>query len=710
MKRAISFLLSFVMVFGVLSGSILTVGAAERYDIIFELSEDEKYYIVKDCDYYTSGAVTIPATYNGKPVKEIAYGAFGSVYEITSVTIPASVTKIEESAFYNCKKLTAINVASANKNFTSVDGVVFNKDKTRLLVFPSGRTGSYTVPSTVTTIGKSAFYTSLLTSVALPKSVKAIEGFAFSTSKLLTTFKGGSGLKIIESYAFNYCESLLSVDLPQNIMDISYSAFSDTPLYENEKNWKDGVFYVDNHIIKFEASRCTGSVTFKSGITYIPKDIISGTDAVKSISIPSTVKTVCDGAFKGCSELKSINFGSGVKTIGEGVASNCKKLTTVKMSGVEAINKSSFMYCPALKTVILSDNLKTVGDYAFYDCDKLSAIKVEGKLESVGRYAFYSTSYYNNEKNWSDGVLYVGSCLLNVKKLRKHSTTLSVKSGTTCIADGAASGERNVEKVTLPSSLKTIGERAFLNCENLKYVNVPETVKTIGKNAFGYKSENKDGKEVLKRLSFNIYGAIGSIAQKYAENNKLNFYNIEKVPKLSTPKLKSVKNTSSGVKVIWGKVTGAKGYYIYRKKGSGSWSRIATVKSGSTLSYTDKKAKSGTTYKYTVRAYYVDFYSSYNTKGLTIKYLSAPYLKSVNTTKNGVTIKWAKSTGADGYYVYRKEGSGEYKKLATVKGNSKVSYLDKNAKKGKTYTYYVKAYSGKSVSTSRKTLKIKDKY
>ncbi len=178
---------------------------------------------------------------------------------------------------------------------------------------------------------------------------------------------------------------------------------------------------------------------------------------------------------------------------------------------------------------------------------------------------------------------------------------------------------------------------------------------------------------------------------------------------LATPNV-TVANASSGVTVKWGKITGAKGYYVYRKaSGAKSWTKITTVKSGSTVSYTDKKAKAGTTYTYTVKAYNGDYVSTTKASSA-IEFLKAPTIKSVTSGKTGVTVKWAKTTGADGYYVYRKTGSGSYSKIATVKGNTKVSYLDKSAKKGKTYTYYVKAYSGKSVSTSSKTLKIKDKY
>jgi fibronectin type 3 domain-containing protein len=169
----------------------------------------------------------------------------------------------------------------------------------------------------------------------------------------------------------------------------------------------------------------------------------------------------------------------------------------------------------------------------------------------------------------------------------------------------------------------------------------------------------------------------------------------------------SVANASAGVTVKWTKSAGATGYYVYRKTTDG-WTKVATIKGNSTVSYTDKTAKSGTTYKYTVRAYSGSTQSYYNTAGVAIKFLSAPTLKSVTSAKSGVTFKWNKVTGATGYIVYRKTGNGGWQKIATVKTNS---YLDKTAKKGVTYKYTVKAYYGTSTSYyNTKGLTIKDKY
>ena len=79
-------------------------------------------------------------------------------------------------------------------------------------------------------------------------------------------------------------------------------------------------------------------------------------------------------------------------------------------------------------------------------------------------------------------------------------------------------------------------------------------------------------------------------------------------------------------------------------------------------------------------------------------------------TTTTITLKWSKVTGASGYVIYRKTGSGSYKKLKTEKGVSNLSYRDSSAKKGKTYTYKVKAYKSKTYSAYSNTKTIKDKY
>jgi fibronectin type 3 domain-containing protein len=174
---------------------------------------------------------------------------------------------------------------------------------------------------------------------------------------------------------------------------------------------------------------------------------------------------------------------------------------------------------------------------------------------------------------------------------------------------------------------------------------------------------------------------------------------------LTKPTVK-VANTSTGVQVTWSKTTGATGYIVYRKTGSGKWTTLKTITSSSTVSYVDTTAKAGTTYYYTVRAYAgsnKSNKSSYVTD-VSIKYLAQPTVTLTNTS-TGVKISWTKSTGAGGYYVYRK-APGD-KKWTLINKASNLSYTDTTAKVGTTYYYTVKAYSGKTYSSyvTDKTIK-----
>ena len=182
---------------------------------------------------------------------------------------------------------------------------------------------------------------------------------------------------------------------------------------------------------------------------------------------------------------------------------------------------------------------------------------------------------------------------------------------------------------------------------------------------------------------------------------------------LKNPTIKKIENDTSGPKITWSKASGASKYYVYRKTSkSGKWSYLGSTKS---TSYVDKTAKNRKKYYYAVKSVDGDSASYHSTSHFnsyckSITFISAPKPASVKSSKSGVTFKWNKVSGVSGYYVYRKTGSGSYKKIATVKGYKKVSYLDKTAKKGKTYTYMVKAYYGSTTSDYRTGLKIKDRY
>ena len=182
----------------------------------------------------------------------------------------------------------------------------------------------------------------------------------------------------------------------------------------------------------------------------------------------------------------------------------------------------------------------------------------------------------------------------------------------------------------------------------------------------------------------------------YNGNTMGDWHSAKSLMRISDTTLTGASNITSGVQVKWSRVTGATGYIVYRKSGSGSWGRIADIKSGSTVSYTDTTAASGTTYTYTVRAYNGSTMGDWHS-AKSVKRLSDPKLTSASKVSGGINVRWTKVTGATGYIVYRKSGSGSWGRIADIKSGSTVSYTDRTAKAGTTYTYTVRAYNGNTM-------------
>ena len=166
--------------------------------------------------------ITIPSS-----VTSIGSSAFSGCSKLPNITIPSSVTKIEASAFDYCSMLSMINVDNRNTYFSAQDGVLFDYDKQIIIRYPIGKYGnSYAIPSSVRTIGPSAFDSSNLTNVIIPSSVTNIGRFAFYSCKGLTSIIIPSSVTSIDASAFSYCENLTSITIPSSVTSIGSRAFS----------------------------------------------------------------------------------------------------------------------------------------------------------------------------------------------------------------------------------------------------------------------------------------------------------------------------------------------------------------------------------------------------------------------------------------------------------------------------------------------------
>jgi len=247
MKKVISLILVVTLVLSIAMIGNTSVLAEQSGDFTYIIS-DSAATITK----YTGsgGTVTIPSSIEGFSVSTIAWGAFNvctgligvnipnSVTTIgmgafngctglTEVTLPYSVSNVVGNAFSGCVKLTQINVAFNNSTYSSKDGVLFNKEKTKIIIFPAGKTGDYLIP----------------------KSVRSIEDSAFQTCKGLTSLSFSYGVSSIGANAFNGCIGLGYLIIPGSVTSIGESAFwgctsLSTVMFDgNAPILGDGAFY-----------------------------------------------------------------------------------------------------------------------------------------------------------------------------------------------------------------------------------------------------------------------------------------------------------------------------------------------------------------------------------------------------------------------------------------------------------------------------------
>jgi hypothetical protein len=189
----------------------------------------------------------------GTNVANIAERAFVECGKLSSLKIPASVVDIGVLAFAACPSLTTISVNTNNPVYSSVNGVLFNKNQTTLVAYPSGRSGSYSIPIGVTNIGYSSFegcYS--LTGIAMPKSITSIESNAFYYCTHLSSVAIGTNVATIGYAAFSQCPSLSSIIIPKSVISIADSAFefcsslTDAYFEGFPPRFGDDVFFGDN--------------------------------------------------------------------------------------------------------------------------------------------------------------------------------------------------------------------------------------------------------------------------------------------------------------------------------------------------------------------------------------------------------------------------------------------------------------------------------
>ena len=244
------------------------------------------------------GCSSLASVTIGNSVTSIGETAFYGCSSLASVTIPDSVTSIGYKAFAVCTSLVSIIVDEGNENYSSEDGVLFNKNKTMLVQCPGGKEGGYSIPASVTSIGNRAFYVCpSLESVTIGNSVTSIGENAFSDCTSLESVTIGNSVTSIGDYAFWNCTSLISVTIGNSVTSIGENAF--------------------------EYCTSLASVTIPDSVTSIRDYAFEYCTSLASVTIPDSVTSIANGAFYLCYNLSEVNVVcSNPLNITEGETSN----------------------------------------------------------------------------------------------------------------------------------------------------------------------------------------------------------------------------------------------------------------------------------------------------------------------------------------------------------------------------------------------------
>lgn len=359
---------------------------------------------------------------------------------IETVTISkyAMLTDLEFASLFNkSSDIKSFNVENGNPYLVSVDGVVYDKDMIKLVAYPFGRDNtSFTVPSTVKTIGTSAFYgVKNLVSVDLG-SVEYVEELAFASADKLTTVTGF-----------------------ENVKYIGAAAFSGSPI--TMFPFTDNVEYIGDEAFA-QCTKIAGAFKAPKNLEYLG-NLAFMMQQTSSFGIP-----VAGG------EITSVSFaGSSVKEMGVAVFAYNRSITSVDFGDLEIIGDSMFAVNTGLKSVTIPDTVKKLGDSAFVDCTNLATINL-GKLKVIPEYAFGNTALTN--VTLPEETTVIGDFAFAKTKISTFDFANVTELGDSAFANSSLSAAESA-KIT------KIGARAFAECSSLAVVDLP-AVKTVGEGAF----------------------------------------------------------------------------------------------------------------------------------------------------------------------------------------------------------------------------------
>ena len=416
----------------------------------FYLKEDGTYMVSNYTGSETD--VVIPVKHDNKAVTEIGPSAFAYRSLITSITIPSSVTKIGDQAFYNCLSLTTINYNAAAVENKGIDSEVFRNAGTQ------GEGITLTFGNNVTSIPDNLFYATKAPNIVTMTTgacVQSIGEQTFANLPTLTTVTISNSVTEIAATAFEDSTGITTATMP-------ISAVNKVP-----QNSLRTVTLTDGEYLGYDPSGAgMESVGFAGCLT------------LESVTLPETIEHIGASTFAACKELRSLTIPetAEVMAIGDQAFYMCMALGSVTIpETVESIGDSAFFGCRSITTVNIPASVEDIGASAFADCGSLESITVAA--ENANYYAYEEKTLIEMSYEFSgdydeEGLPVMVRTFEDIVVAGATGSSIPEEYSVVAIAAGAFYGS-GIQSIVVPDNVKAIGESAFGGCTALSDITLP---------------------------------------------------------------------------------------------------------------------------------------------------------------------------------------------------------------------------------------------
>lgn len=617
---------------------------------------------------------------------------------ISSINIPARVNNIGEGVFFLCNNLSEITVDQMNNSYIVENNILYNRDKSTLLLFPAKShtdSNEYTVSDTVTSIGYGAFSgNEHLKSIKLPETLIKIEGCAFFGCTGLTKMNVPDSVLTIGKSAFQRCSDMVSIILPSKLSTIETGLLSgcENLVLADIPNSVVSIGY-----ISFFGCKSLSSLEIPESVTTINKDAFSRCNSLREVSISKNVTLIDKGAFSHCAFLESIKVDEGNTEYSDkdGVLFNKegdfllaypagKQDDMYSISEeVVRINDSAFMGANNLVTLTIPSSIQSIGTSAFSECIKLTDVYISENVTNIGTFAFSKCSNLSfillpNSVKSIEGTAFAECNNLTIFcETSSYGYQFAMENS---IRWSSLAPEQVTEVTLVKSTHKTV---------TLSWKAIPGKVEY---NVFMYNQASDKfevaGKTTTNEITFEylnpgtIYVFKVAALRVLSTNKFMGSYSDEITVCTNPAKVTNVEsstNTINSIVLSWDSVQNASEYQVFiHNPETDEYECLTTTKTNKVLL---TGLIPGTNNQYKVMA--VSNFNSLKLYGPFSEVISTGTsigqitgLKCISVTSNSLTIYWDEISDAYKYIVYQlNPRTGQYEELEKTNRNT-ISFED----------------------------------